>query len=275
MYVERALSLTLLKKKPRPISGKIGSLVREPDRSAVQYKIRCLGYIEKTQKPYHRPRQKNRQGYNMVGYSKDAKLCTPYIPRVKRRPYLGYDSELIRLKALDKAIGTSVRLLQRVYRGFVARRYVKEAYRTLRHRRIKRNRAAEEIQLWYRSCVKMHQGMDRRIELKNERESCITIQAGWRGYEARKLFHLHYRPMLLMRKNGAIGVQRIARGFLAKKKCRRMRDKLFKLHAAVTLLRFFNAARHRLADIRKRLGREKEEAAILLQKYARRLLAKR
>lgn len=271
--VERALSLTLLKKKQRPVSGKIGLVVRDPDRSGVQYKIRRLEHIvKKEEKPYHRPCHENIQGYTILGYSKDGKACLPYIPRPKR-PFLGYDSELIRLRGLEKSVGPQARLIQRVYRGVLARRYVKEAYRSLRHRTIKRNRAAVEIQLWYRSCVDMHRAMDLLIELKHEQESCMRIQAAWRGCEARKLFDAQYRPVMLMRRDGAIGVQRVARGFLAKKKCRRMKDKLFKLHAAVKVVRFFNVARHRLVGIRERLGSEKEEAAILVQKYTRRFLA--
>jgi hypothetical protein len=65
-----------------------------------------------------------------------------------------------------------------MWRGYRARQYVKEMYKTLRRRVIRRNRAAAEIQQWYRGCLLIRQAQEELQDLRYHQQ-CALRFVGW------------------------------------------------------------------------------------------------
>lgn len=165
--------------------------------------------------------------------------------------------------------------IQRYWRGYQARLYVKSIYKSLRNRRVRRERAASTIQDWWRRSLLMHQAMDMLVDLRYERECCMRTQRVWRGYRARQQFKQDFAGTIRRRQEGAVVVQRLARGFLARRLARRMRNKVFLFRMSVRVAQFFRKAQASLLGIRGKIERRREAAAVLIQKRVRILLAKR
>jgi hypothetical protein len=234
-----------------------------------------LQYIEKQKGPFRRscaPKEEPRYG---IMVSKENIERKPEYQPKPRKPRLGYTSELTIMAVMRKSVHAPAIVIQRIWRGYHSRLFVKEIYRAVRHRRIKRWRAADRIKLWYRACRKMKDAMDILLELKYEKKCIKTIQRVWRGHRGRRRFWEKYGRKVVLRKKGALVAQRIVRGFLARTLCRRKRDKVFRFRMAARIGSFFLRARRDLVFIREKIFRKKTAAAIIVQKYTRRLLGNR
>lgn len=184
------------------------------------------------------------------------------------------EAEALRLHLRRTAMPAIV-TIQRVWRGVSARLYVSSIFHRLRGHRVVRERAAARIQDWYRRCLRMHDDMNRLVDLRHERHCVGTIQRVWRGHVGRRGFHARFDGLKLRRRRGAIECQRLARGHLGRKFVHHMRTKLLRLRMAVRVAQFFYRARDRLAVIRWRIVERRERAALAIQTVARMWLARR
>jgi len=165
----------------------IGNLEPAPFREGVKYKIRRLQYLDDNQcrneKRYVRPSAKKKEEGPRDGIMihrpnkvpEKPKSQAPR-PRAPRKSFLGYENKATVIKMREERYGRHAVMIQKVWRGCAARLYFKRAYKTLRHKRLQRERAAWEIQTWFKGSLLTHAAMDNLLDRKYFRDCTMKIQ---------------------------------------------------------------------------------------------------
>lgn len=274
--VTQALEVATREKKTRLISS---TLDPSPFPEGIKYKIRRLEYLDRVKpKPFHRACcDHDHHHLGLLAPCGSMALTSPkqtYHPFPKKE-FIGYDSSITRLNARKSRYDAPATIIQKWWRGYAARLYVKKVFKSLRHRRLQRDRAAKEIQLWYRGQIMMRKAMDDLFDYKWLKRCATRVQSWYRGCRARKAFNQQYGELLIKRKEGAVVVQRLARGYKGRKIARRMRNKLLQFRMAGRIMGFFVKNQPKLVVIRQRILQRKTVAVIIIQAYTRRYLAER
>ena len=255
----------------------IGDLEPAPFREGIKYKIRRLQYLDRP-KPYVRPSKPKKEPVcdgimvhkeNIVKEKPKASAPRPQARKIN----MGYETEATAIKVREAHYGRYAIVIQKWWRGHSARLYFKRAYKTLRHRRIQRERAAVEIQTWYRGSVLTQSAMDDLLDRKYLRYCTMKIQRWYRGCRARKQFHAKYDGLIKARQESAVTIQRLGRGYLGRRVAQLMRNKIIRFRMAGRIMRFLVRCRADMANLRERLFNRRWKAAVVIQAYTRRYLA--
>ena len=267
--VWEALTRAQIPKPKQNLSSKIATVIRGDDKNlakikdTLQYKLRRLKYLEKNDKAIQKydgdKEAEESPRLGLFTYESDLKTAEMihYVPKKTSKPFLGYNSEVTRMKEREANFGPYVTKITAVFRGYLARKFVSEIYTILRKRRIKRNRAADDIQLWYRSCVKMRECMDLKTELLYYFKSAQKIQKIMRGYLARKFFEETYGDLVALRNHGATTFQRLGRGWRDRKYVENLRRQKKLMEIASVIARFMDRSRHKIELIKARILKKK------------------
>lgn len=201
--------------------------------------------------------------------------ASPQQKRKNRAPFLGYRSKELREKAKYKHQIPASIVIQRTWRGAKGRQYAKSMEQGLREHAIRRHVCARIIQRWFRRCLQVIHAKEELIELRYIAHCRLTLQRVWRGHRGRLQYHQRFDRVIELRLHGAKTAQRIVRGFLGRRCVRHMKEKAMCFRMAARIASFFQRSVKSVNTFREKVHNRRSAATLVIQKYARRMLARR